>query len=428
MGQRMLQYGFVRVAAGVPRTLVADCAHNADRILGLMRRAEAEGVAVLALPELCLTGYTCGDLFHQTALQRSATAALGQLVQRSVADYGGITVLGMPLAVDDKLYNCAAVFQQGRILGVVPKSFLPNYKEFYELRWFAPGTGLRKQTLRLLGQDVPFGTDLVFDGSETLPGLVVGVEICEDLWVPIPPSSGHSLAGATLLINLSASNEAIGKAAYRRQLVVSQSGRCLAAYLYAACGVHESTTDLVFGGHCLVAENGVLLAETPRFQRDESWLCRDVDIERLVNERQKINCFGAAPMDPAAGTRRRIPFALADRDAGAEATYAGRVLARDIEAHPFVPRGEDQLEERCHEIFHTQVAGLAKRLEHLGKPLVTLGISGGLDSTLALLVACKTLDLLGWPRTQLHGFTMPGFGTIAAYAPQRQGPHAACWK
>ena len=402
----MIQHGFVRVAAGVPCGRIADCTHNAQRILGLMRRAEAEAVAVLALPELSLTGYTCGDLFHQSALQRAALSALEELVQKSLQAYFGLTIVGLPLVVDDGLYNCAAVFQEGRILGVVPKAYLPNYKEFYEARWFAPGIQARNQTLRLLGQDVPFGTDLLFDAGEALPGLVVGVEICEDLWVPVPPSSGQALAGATLLINLSASNEVIGKASYRRQLVENQSGRCLAAYLYTSCGVHESTTDLVFGGHCLVAENGVLLAESTRFQRDETLLCADVDIQRLQNERIKFNSFGASQAAVSDRVRRRQAFTLPPAPQNGPEKFH-----REVAAHPFVPAGREQLEERCQEIFHTQVAGLAKRLEHVGKPPLTLGVSGGLDSTLALLVTCKTLDALHWPRTQLHGLTMPGFGT-----------------
>jgi NAD+ synthase (glutamine-hydrolysing) len=402
----MLEHGFVRVAAGVPRARVADCAHNVQRILGLMKRAENEGANVLILPELSLTGYTCGDLFHQAALQRAAIRALESLVQSSLKVYAGLVVVGMPLAVDDKLYNCAAIFQNGRILGILPKSFLPNYKEFYELRWFAPGAYARNQVLTLLGQDVAFGTDLLFDGSKTLPGLVVGVEICEDLWVPVPPSSGQALAGATLLVNLSASNEVIGKSGYRRQLVMSQSGRCLAAYLYVSCGVHESTTDLVFGGHCLLAENGMLLAESPRFERDETWLCTDVDVQRLQNDRQKMNGFAdCLPFMPAQ-PRRRLVFTAAS----SLSPKPGKLL-REVEAHPFVPRGQEQLEERCQEIFQTQMAGLAKRLEHVGKPPLVLGVSGGLDSTLALLVACKALDAMGWPRTQLHGITMPGFGT-----------------
>jgi len=399
----MMRHGFLRVAAGVPRVRVADCAYNSERIIGLMKKAQEEGALVLVLPELSLTGYTCGDLFHQLALQRAAVKALEDLVQKSLQIFSGLTMVGLPLVVDDKLYNCAAVFQQGRVLGVVPKSFLPNYQEFYEARWFAPGSNARNQVLNLLGQEVPFGTDLLFDGTGHFPSLVIGVEICEDLWLPITPSAGQALAGATLLINLSASNEVIGKAGYRRQLVINQSGRCLAAYLYASCGVHESTTDLIFGGHCILAENGALLAESPRFQRDETMLCADVDIERLSNERQKINSF----VTTRESTHRRISSSIEippGQDPPAK-------LLRTVEAHPFVPSGQHQLAERCQEIFQTQVAGLAKRLEHIGKPDLAIGVSGGLDSTLALLVACKTLDLLSWPRTQLNAMTLPGFGT-----------------
>ena len=400
----MIQHGFVRVAAGVPRVRVADCRFHAERILGLMKRAETEGAGVLVLPELCLTGYTCADLFHQPVLQRAAMEALGELTQKSVKLFQGVVVVGLPLVVDNQVFNCAAVLQKGRLLGIVPKSYLPNYKEFYEARWFAPGTRARNQTLPLLGQEVAFGTDLLFDGGESLPGLILGVEICEDLWVPNSPSSEQALAGATLLVNLSASNEVIGKANYRRQLVANQSGRCIAAYVYVSCGVHESTTDVVFGGHCLFGENGVLLAEAPRFQRDETLLCADVDIDRLQNERHKTKYFGEAQSQIFDRTRRRIPFSL-------EAKTGKSKLLRDVEPHPFVPRGQEQLKERCQEIFHTQVAGLAKRLEHINSSAVSLGVSGGLDSTLALLVACKTLDLLGLPRKQLHGLTMPGFGT-----------------
>ncbi len=400
----MLEHGFIRVAAGVPRMRVGDCAYNANRLLELMQRAEAAAAALVVFPELCLTGYTCGDLFHQPVLQRAALHALDDLVQKSLQAYRGLVILGLPLAVDDKIYNCAAVFQQGRILGVVPKFYLPNYNEFYEARWFAPGARARGQTLSLLGQDVAFGTDLLFDGTASLPGLVAGIEICEDLWVPIPPSSRQALAGANLLLNLSASNEVIGKAAYRRQLISSQSARCLAAYVYASCGPHESTTDLIFGGHCLVAENGALVAESPRFGRDDSLLCADVDIERLQNERQKTNSFGG---DEASNKpRRRVPFTVRGPEASANPK-----LLRPLDPHPFVPAGQERLAERCKDIFATQVAGLAKRLEHLGKPSLALGVSGGLDSTLALLVTCKTLDLLGWSRGHLGCLTMPGFGT-----------------
>ncbi len=402
----MTYHGFVRVAAAAPRMRVADCAYNTERVLEMLGRAEREAVAVLVFPELCLTGYTCADLFHQPALHRGALTALEAVRRATEADFSGLAVVGLPLAVDDQLFNCAAVLQRGNVLALVPKSFIPNYKEFYERRWFAAAATARSQEVRLGDAAVPFGTNFLFDAAD-VEGLVVGVEICEDLWVPIPPSSSQALHGATVLLNLSASNEVIGKAPYRRQLVVNQSGRCMAAYAYASCGVWESTTDVVFGGHCLVAENGVLLAESPRFGRDGTLLVADVDVDRLRADRLRTNSFGEAQLYLGIGRDyRRIPFALDRKAPPAQ-------LARVIDAHPFVPRAEGQLRERCEEIFHTQVAGLAKRLVHVGKPDVTIGVSGGLDSTLALLVACKTADLLAVSRSMIRGFTMPGFGTTS---------------
>ncbi len=405
----MIEHGFLRVAAATPLVRVADCAFNAEHILALMRRAEDEGVSVLVFPELSLTGYTCADLFGQPVLQRGALEALGTVIEEGGKAYSGLAVVGLPLAVDDQVFNCAAVLHRGRVLGVVPKSFIPNYKEFYERRWFAAAATARSREVILGGVAVPFGTDRLFSAAD-VEGLTVGVEICEDLWVPVPPSSMQALAGATVHVNLSASNDIIGKAAYRRQLVASQSGRCLAAYVYAACGVGESTTDVVFGGHSLIAENGTLLAEARRFQRQDVLLTADVDLERLRGDRVRTNSFGDAKLH--VGLDRpfeRIAFELfppARRAADAARTD----LRRAVEAHPFVPQGQE-LRGRCEEIFHIQVAGLARRLEQIGVPPVTIGISGGLDSTLALLVACKTLDELGAPRQRIHAFTMPGFGT-----------------
>ncbi len=401
----MLPHGFLRVAAATPALRVADCAFNAEQILTLMARAEAAGVAVLVFPELSLTGYTCADLFQQLTLQRGAVAALDHVRTAGGSLFSGIALVGLPLVVDDQVFNCAALLQRGQLLGVVPKSFIPNYKEFYEGRWFAAAATARSREVRLCGQTVPFGTDRLFAATD-VDGLVLGVEICEDLWVPVPPSSTQALAGATVLVNLSASNEVIGKAGYRRQLVLNQSGRCLAAYVYASCGVWESTTDVVFGGHCLIAENGALLAESRRFQREPTLTVADVDLDRIRADRIRTNSFGdatlvAAPSRPV----ERVPF-----DLGAQAPAVPDLL-RTVDAHPFVPQGQELLRERCEEIFQTQVAGLARRLEHIGKPAVAIGISGGLDSTLALLVVCKTLDLLEVPRSQVRAFTFPGFGT-----------------
>jgi NAD+ synthase (glutamine-hydrolysing) len=400
----MSYHGFLRVAAASPVLRVADCEFNAGRILDLLGQAQQQHVSVVCFPELSITGYTCADLFQQTTLQRDAVAALSGLVRAAAGVFSGVAIVGLPLVVDDQLFNCATVFHGGRVLGVVPKSFIPNYKEFYESRWFAPAATARSHEVVLDGQTVSFGTGQLL-AAEDVEGLTIGIEICEDLWVPVPPSSFQALAGATVLFNPSASNEVIGKAAYRRQLVVNQSGRCLAAYVYAACGVWESTTDVVFGGHCLIAENGTLLAESRRFVRESALLVTDVDLDRLRGDRLRMNSFGTAQLEQAMGPSfTPIPFTLRRPETPPP-------LVRTIDAHPFVPSGQEQLRERCEEIFQTQVAGLAKRLEHIGKPPVAIGISGGLDSTLALLVTCKTFDALAQPRSRIQAFTMPGFGT-----------------
>ncbi len=400
----MLPFGFLRVAAAVPQLRVADCDFNVRHLLALLRRAESERVHLVVFPELAITGYTCGDLFHQPVLQRGAVEGLLRLASESAAIFSGLAVVGLPLAVDNLVFNCAAVLHRGQLLGVVPKSYLPTYKEFYEARWFAPATRASRCEIDLGRQTVPFGTDRLFAATD-VEGLLVGVEICEDLWVPTPPSAAQALAGASVLVNLSASNEVIGKADYRRQLALSQSGRCMAAYVYASSGVGESTTDLVFGGHCLIAENGTLLAESDRFLREDALLVADVDLDRLRVERQRTNTFLDATVCPEfVRPFARCPFEIGERPLPTD-------LRRSVEAHPFVPSGQEKLRERCEEIFHIQVAGLAKRLEHLGSPSATIGVSGGLDSTLALLVACKTMDLLGAPRQRILAFTLPGFGT-----------------
>jgi NAD+ synthase (glutamine-hydrolysing) len=396
-------HGFVRVAAAVPALKVADCHHNAEGILNLLKRAESEQVAVAVFPELSLTGYTCADLFHQTALQRSALTGLERVVEKGSSVFSGLAVVGLPLAVDDRLFNCAAVLHAGRILGIIPKSFLPNYKEFYEERWFAPGANVPTRPIEILGQKVPFGPNQLFEATD-VEGLIIGVEICEDLWVPVPPSSLQALQGATVLLNLSASNEVLGKPAYRRLLVGSQSGRCLAGYVYTSCGVDESTTDVTFGGHCLIAENGTILAESERFQRKEHILIADLDLERLRMERQRTNSFAASKPPSGSSAFVRVPFTL-DRQGTPLPLY------RQVDPHPFVPSGQEQLRERCEEIFHAQMTGLARRLAHVGDTPVTIGISGGLDSTLALLVATKAMDTLNRPRHRVQAFTLPGFGT-----------------
>jgi NAD+ synthase (glutamine-hydrolysing) len=400
----MIQHGFLRVAAATPALKVADCAYNAEQILALMKQANEQSVAVLVFPELALTGYTCADLFQQTALLQGARAALDGLLQASQSAFNGVAIVGLPLAVDDQVFNCAAVLHRGQLLGLIPKSFLPNYKEFYERRWFSPAATARSREIVLFGATVPFGTHLLFSPSD-VEGLTIGVEICEDLWVPIPPSSTQAVAGATVLANLSASNEVIGKSAYRKQLVVGQSGRCMAAYVYSSCGVWESTTDVVFGGHCLIAENGTLLTESKRFARQPQLTVADVDLDRLRADRLRTTSFAEAHFYAGALQEfTQVSFPLAPRPLTLP-------LRRTVEAHPFVPQGKEQLLERCQEIFNTQVAGLARRLEQIGKPPVAIGVSGGLDSTLALMVTCKTFDAIGAPREKIKALTMPGFGT-----------------
>ncbi|MBM4255683.1 MAG: NAD(+) synthase [Deltaproteobacteria bacterium] len=397
-------FGLLRVAAASPQLRVADCATNAQHIIDLMVQAEREGVALLVFPELCLTGYTCGDLFQQQALQQAALRALSQVRDATNGQFSGVVVVGLPLVVQGQLFNTAAVLSGGRILGVVPKSFLPNYKEFYERRWFAPALAAPRQEIELFDQTSPFGHDLLFS-AESWGIFTFGAEICEDLWIPQPPSTRQALEGAPVLVNLSASSEIIGKAAYRRQLVTSQSARCIAAYVYSSCNVNESTTDVVFSGHCLIAENGVLLAESQRFRRDSSLLVTDIDLEHLQEERVQMGSFGdTAASQRAAEPMRRIRFPWQSRPAPTRSV-------RTVEAHPFVPRGAQDLRERCEEIFHIQVAGLGKRLQHLNTPTVAIGVSGGLDSTLALLVTCRTADAIGMERTRIQGLTMPGFGT-----------------
>ena len=395
-------FGFVRVAAASPSVRVADCGFNAQRILAMMERAQHQDVAVLVFPELCLTGYTCADLFHHQRLQQAALSALEDLIGHTAGRFSGLALVGLPLAVEGQLFNCAAVMCQGALLGIVPKSFLPTYREFYERRWFAPAAAAPSAEISLFGRSVPFGNDLVFV-ADPWQHLVVGVEICEDLWVPQPPSSRQAVDGATVLVNLSGSNEATSKAAYRRQLVTNQAARCIAAYVYSACGGGESSTDLAFGGHCLIAENGAVLAESGPFGEDEALCVADIDLERLHADRLRMGSFHDS-RDPQLPPLRRELFAFAPRPVPAR-------LARRVEAHPFVPSGQDDLRERCEEIFRIQVGGLGARLRHLNTPPVAIGVSGGLDSTLALLVMCRTADWIGMPRQHIQALTMPGYGT-----------------
>ena len=353
----------------------------------------------MIVPELNLTGYSCGDLFSHRILIEQAEMALMQVVNNT-RQLDIVSIVGMPVVVNSTLANCAVVFQRGKILGVVPKTYLPNYKEFYEQRWFSSSLtydGISE--VRLCGQIVPFGKDLLFETSDTC----FGIEICEDVWAPVPPSSELVLKGAEIIFNMSADTENISKHQYLRSLLAQQSARCLAGYVFSSCGFGESTTDVVFAGNALVYENGSLLAESERFSFSEQLVISEIDVERLRSERLVNTTFAASVRAYGAGNVIRIQAELVNsRDLS---------LTRYIDPHPFVPAGGKLLDERCEEIFSIQVAGLAKRLVHTNCKTVVVGISGGLDSTLALLVCVKTFDKLGLPRKGIVGITMPGFGT-----------------
>ena len=392
-----MNYGFVKVAAAVPLVQVADCFYNIEKIEGLMRQASEKGVQIIAFPELSVTGYTCLDLFAQQTLLDGAEAALLQLVSNT-ADLDILTIVGVPLRTENRLINAAVVFQKGAIRGVVPKTYLPNYKEFQEQRWFTSATELRESTISIGKEEYPMGSHLLFRSGR----LTAGIEICEDLWVPVPSSSLLAMEGANIIFNLSASNELIGKHAYLRSLICQQSARCMAGYVYASSGFGESSTDLVFAGNGIIAENGNLLAESPRFMMEEQLVISEIDIDTLQNDRQVNTSFMYGTSGLPKEKAQVVDFQVRIPD--------GFSLTRPVDPHPFTPSGE-ALKERCEEIFHIQVAGLAKRLVHAHAQTAVVGISGGLDSTLALLVTVMTFDALKMPRGQIIGITMPGFGT-----------------
>ena len=386
--------GFVCVAVGSPKLRVADCHYNAEQVFTMMRSAQRSGVKLLVLPELCLTGYTCGDLFYQRTLLSGAEEALHTVLE-ATRSLELVAAVGLPLSVDGRLYNCAAVIQRGKILGVVPKTHLPNYSEFYEKRQFAPAPAENKSIALCAQEHIPFGPKLLFRCKE-LPEFTFGVEICEDLWVPNPPSTGLAGAGATVLCNLSASNEMIGKSAYRRQLVLSQSASLLCAYLYASAGEGESTSDLVFGAHDIIAENGTLLSEK-RFE--SGFQTSEIDVHKLENERRRTQVYETMP---PAEDMEVVPFSL-------ELTETR--LTRYISPLPFVPEDAGDRSARCEEILLIASLGLKKRLEHTGAKTAVVGLSGGLDSTLALLITMIAMNMLGRSTSDVIAVTMPCFGT-----------------
>ena len=387
--------GFVKIAAGTPEVRVADCAYNGEQCIKLIREAQAQGVKVLCLPELCLTGYTCGDLFLQDALLRGAEEAL-RAVLEATHEVDMLIALGLPLRYRGKLYNCAAVLCRGELLGLVPKQNIPNYTEFYEVRWFASGTGVKEPSFPFAGQTASLSSNLVFT-CRSLPELTVGVEICEDLWVADTPSTRLAQAGATLVLNPSASDETVCKDSYRRNLVAMTSGRLVCGYVYADAGWGESSTDLIYAGHSLVAENGSILAQ----RRFETGLTvSEIDVYKLTHERQRMSTFRCCPTQEV----MQLSFDLELEETA---------LTRPVAKNPFVPADHGDRAARCQEILTLAALGLKKRLAHTHAKTAVVGLSGGLDSTLALLITARAMEMLGRPMTDIVAITMPCFGTTS---------------
>jgi NAD+ synthase (glutamine-hydrolysing) len=397
-------HGFIRAAVAVPFVRVADPGYNVERTLELARRASELHAAIALFPELGISAYSNEDLFHQDALLDATCSALASLIAQS-HELSPVLVVGAPLRSEEKLFNCAVVIYRGKTLGIVPKTYIPNYREFYEKRQFRSARDAAGRELLFLGEKVPFGNDLIFDISN-IPGVAIHVEICEDLWSPLPPSTFGALAGATVLANLSASNITVGKNDYRRLLCASQSAKCISAYMYSAAGPGESTTDLAWDGYAVIYENNDLLAESQRFKGEEQLITADIDIDRLRQDRMRMTSFNdtaSAHRSYVAGMRR-IPFEF-------QIPKGTIDLIRSVPRFPYVPINPDVLDERCFEIYNIQVHSLIKRLASTGIEKVVIGISGGLDSTQALMVAARTMDRLKLPRSHILGYTMPGFAT-----------------
>ncbi|MDP2892368.1 MAG: NAD(+) synthase, partial [Bacillota bacterium] len=393
--------GFLRVCAATPHIRIGNPGYNAQNILALIEKAKENHAKVVVFPELCLTGYTCHDLFFQNKLLEEAESKLGFILEKTKA-WDIVIALGLPVIAGGNLYNCGAVLHKGRLLGIVPKAYLPNYAEFYEMRHFSPAHRAMETETHLCGQTAPFGPGMIFQ-CENIKALCIGVEICEDLWVPVPPSSGMALSGATVILNLSASNDAVGKAKYRNMLVESQSGRCICAYVYAGAGWGESSQDLSYLGHRIIYENGVLLKAESGTDDDSGALTfADVDIQQLYLDRLKLNSFAQAKAESREDFMEGLGFTLKAEDLE---------LIRSIDPYPFVPSGEEELEKRCEEIIAIQAWGLAERLHATGIGKVVVALSGGLDSTLALLVCQRAFKLCGLPAGNITAISMPGFGT-----------------
>lgn len=391
--------GLIRVAAAVPEVSVGNINKNKERILSLFNEAVQSGAGIIAFPELCITSYTLGDLFRQKNVLEKSEEALKQLAEQT-ADSGALVIVGMPVYAADKLYNCAVLFQSGRILGAVPKAYIPNYSEYYEQRWFASGLGVSGETIELAGQTAPFGSDLLFE-CENIKGLVLGIELCEDLWVPLPPHAYQAMAGATLLVSISASNELAGKGEYRAEMIKHESGRNISGFVYVSCGPGESTTDTVYGGHAVLAENGYILESSERFSFEPHVSITEFDLDRLTHDRILKNTFiSKSPERPY----RRVAFSMRECEP----------MFRAVDRTPFVPVDAAQRDARCREVFDIQSTGLARRLKHAGAKRAVIGVSGGLDSALALLVCVEAMKRLGRSGSDVLGVVMPGFGSTDA--------------
>ena len=389
--------GFIKVASAIPKVKVADCRHNVVEINRLIQEAATSDVQIIVFPELSITGYSCGDLFFQQVLQENALQGMLEIAERT-AHLDIISIVGLPIVIGQQLLNAAAVIQQGHILGLIPKSYLPNYKEFYEQRWFTSAFDNRISECDIHGEHIPVGNDLLF----ATPEVTFGIEICEDLWAPVSPSSYLAMQGAEIIFNLSASDECVGKHKYLRNLISQQSGRLIAGYVYSSCGFGESSTDVVFSGNAFICENGSFLCEANRFNYEPQLLIGDIDVDCLRNERLTNTTFKACRNHITQSSLRMIM--------AKPLTKIGNLLHRTISRHPFIPNSENY-DETCNEVISIQCAGLAKRITHTQAKSVVVGISGGLDSTLALLTCIRTFDRLGLDRKGIIAITMPGFGT-----------------
>jgi NAD+ synthase (glutamine-hydrolysing) len=395
----MHKYNFVRLACAVPEIKLGNCQYNSQKMIELGKKAYQEEVEVLLFPELGITGYTCGDLFFQRELQKNAIKGLEKIREWSI-DKKILLVVGMPLHIKGSLFNCGVFINNGKLLGIIPKTYIPNHQEFYEKRWFASSKDLIQSEIMVLNQMVPIGTELLFK-HKAVDDFIIGLEICEDLWAPISPGNYHALAGATVILNPSASNEVVGKSDYRRELIKTQSGRCNSAYLYASAGFGESTGDLVFGGHALICECGTIMEELPKYHLGDEMIISDIDLEALIHDRQVQHVFGDSMHLIQNKAYRTIEFD----------TKEAKRISRKINPFPFVPKDSARRSERCEEIFNIQTMGLGSRLRHINYPPMILGISGGLDSTMALLVCINVCKRFKIPREKIHAVTMPGFGT-----------------